>query len=195
MSKPRIMIVEDEFLVASDIKNTLEEQDYEVPAIASSAEEAVKQAGELNPDLVLMDIILKGEMDGIEAAGEIQSRFGIPIVFLTAYADKRELEKAKKTKPFGYLVKPFYPDNLRAVIEIALLRSAAERRREEFFFKLQELTARRDDLDDSLFICLCCKTIRIRKDRRERVEEYLRKNSVVNIKHRICIKCAKKRNR
>lgn len=89
MSNAKIMVVEDEYLIADDIRITLENLGYEVPAIALSAEAAIEKVEEVKPDLVLIDIVLKGEMDGIEAAEQIRSRFGIPVVYLTAYSDKK----------------------------------------------------------------------------------------------------------
>ena len=90
--------------------------------IVSSGEEAVERVAATQPDLVLMDIKLKGQMDGVEAAEVIRTRFGLPVVFLTAYADTETLARAKLTRPYGYLVKPFEDRDLRTTVEIALLR-------------------------------------------------------------------------
>ena len=120
MVKPQILIVEDNSIVAEGIKDSLEKFGYVVAGIESSGENALKITEEKRPDLVLMDIVLKGEMDGIEAAGYIRSRFGIPVVFLTAYADEEKLERAKITMPFGYLIKPFQDRELKVTIEMAL---------------------------------------------------------------------------
>ncbi len=89
MSKARIMIVEDEWTVAEEIKMVLQSFEYTVTSMSSSGEEAIQNAEKDKPDLVLMDIVLEGEMDGIEAANEIRSRFNIPIIYLTAYADEK----------------------------------------------------------------------------------------------------------
>ena len=107
MKKKQILVVEDERIVADDIKMSVQRLGYDVCGIAFSGEEATKKAEEMNTDLVLMDIVLEGEMDGIGAASAIRSRFDIPIVYLTAYADKKTLERAKITEPFGYIIKPF----------------------------------------------------------------------------------------
>ncbi len=122
MKKKQILIVEDERVEADDIKMILEKVGYAVCGIAFSGEEAVKKAEEMQPDLVLMDIVLKGEMDGIEAASIIRSRFDIPIVYLTAYADKKILDQAKITEPFGYILKPFDDKDLYTNIETALYK-------------------------------------------------------------------------
>ncbi len=89
MKKKHILVVEDERIVAADIKMSVQRLEYDVCGIAFSGKEAIKKAKEMNPDLVLMDIVLEGKMDGIEAASAIRSRFGIPVVYLTAYADKK----------------------------------------------------------------------------------------------------------
>ena len=104
---PQILVVEDENIVAKDIEHRLKALGYHVPALASSGEEALKRAQETSPDLVLMDIRLKGTMDGVETAEELRRRFNIPVAYLTAYADANTLQRAKVTEPFGYILKPF----------------------------------------------------------------------------------------
>jgi signal transduction histidine kinase len=126
LKKKQILIVEDERIVAEDIKMSLKRLGYSVPGTATSGEEAVKKAEAIQPDLVLMDIVLEGEMDGIEAASAISSRFDIPVVYLTAYADKKMLERAKVTEPFGYILKPFEDKELRSIMEIALYKHSME---------------------------------------------------------------------
>lgn len=131
MSDARIMIVEDESIVTEDIKNILQNLGYSVSSSASSGEAALTKAEETRPDLILMDIVLKGKMNGIDAAGRIRSLFDIPVVYLTAYADEKTLERAKKTEPFGYLVKPFDVRDLHSTIEIALYKSRMEKKLKE----------------------------------------------------------------
>ncbi len=130
MPEEKILIVEDELIVAEDIKMSLERFGYSVTAIVKTGEEAAKKADELQPDLVLMDIVLKGKMNGIDAAGKI-GKLNIPVVFLTAYTDTATLERAKITEPYGYLVKPFEETELHSVIEIALYKSKMERKIKE----------------------------------------------------------------
>ncbi|WP_414527683.1 ATP-binding protein [Nodularia chucula] len=122
-----IVIVEDEAIVAKDLRNRLQKFGYTVPAIAHSGQEAINKSLEICPDLVLMDIRLKGEMDGIEAAQEIHKHLDIPIIYLTAYADDQTLERAKITEPFGYLLKPFKERELQINIEIALTKYKLEK--------------------------------------------------------------------
>ncbi|WP_243838206.1 ATP-binding response regulator, partial [Nitratidesulfovibrio liaohensis] len=125
--RPSVVIVDDEQIVALDIRRTLERLGYAVPAMAADGEEAVRMAGELRPDLVLMDIRLRGPMDGIEAAGRIAGQYGVPVVFLTAFSDAATLERAKACGPFGFLVKPFEERELHSTIEVALLKHRAVR--------------------------------------------------------------------
>lgn len=127
MVQPRILVVEDEGIVAKSIKDMLTRLGYEVPAIAASGEDAIKRAAEHKPDLVLMDIVLRGTVDGIEAAKEIRARFDIPVIYLTAYADDTTVSRAKMTAPYGYLVKPFNERELHAALEIALYKHWMER--------------------------------------------------------------------
>ncbi|NMO08459.1 PAS domain S-box protein [Methanobacterium subterraneum] len=118
----KILLVEDESIEALDIKRTLESFGYEVPYVASNGEEAVKKALEIKPDLILMDIILKGKTDGIDAALEIK-KFNIPVIFLTAHPEESTIERAKLTEPYGYLTKPYNTIELKYSIELAIYRN------------------------------------------------------------------------
>jgi PAS domain S-box-containing protein/putative nucleotidyltransferase with HDIG domain len=131
MSKIRILVVEDESLVARDIQNMLRSLGYEVTGIVASGELAIQKAAASTPDLVLMDIVLKGDIDGIAAAERLWEEYGIPVIYLTAYADDTTFERAKLTKPFGYLLKPFEERELQTTIEMALYKSKMERRLRE----------------------------------------------------------------
>jgi putative two-component system response regulator len=126
MDKKRIMIVEDEGIVATDLARQLTALDYDVVAIAYSGEEAVEKAREVHPDLVLMDIVLAGKMDGIQAAGKIEKIADIPIVYLTAYSDEKTLGRAKISGPSGYILKPVKSKQLHISIEVALHRHGIE---------------------------------------------------------------------
>ena len=128
MQQVQIMVVEDEKIVAADIRQNLTMLGYMVPAVLASGEEAIKKAAEQCPDLVLMDIQLKGRIDGIEAARIVQSRRNVPVVFITAFADEATIQRAKGTEPYGYLVKPFGKKELQSTIEIALYKYGRERR-------------------------------------------------------------------
>ncbi|HVZ41920.1 MAG TPA: response regulator [Candidatus Kapabacteria bacterium] len=128
MALPRILIVDDEIIIARELEARLVKMGFEVPAIASSGPEAIEFAASMEPNLVLMDIVLKGEMDGIEAADVIRRSHNIPIIYLTAYTDRKTLDRAKVTEPFGYIVKPFSERELFANIEMALYKHRAESR-------------------------------------------------------------------
>lgn len=130
MSTAKILLVEDEFIEALDIKRTLESFGYQVPYIASKGEEAVARAQEIKPDLVIMDITLKGELSGIEAASEIK-KLEIPVIYLTAHSNRKTVEKAKLTEPYGYLLKPFNSHDLRHTIELALYKHMMENKLKE----------------------------------------------------------------
>ena len=114
----KILIVEDESIVAADIQDCLENLGYGVCGKASSGEQAMQLTAELNPDMVMMDIKLKGEMDGIEAASKLRKK-NIPVIYLTAHADERTLERAKITEPYGYVLKPFEEIELKIALELA----------------------------------------------------------------------------
>lgn len=139
MAKARIMIVEDEAVTAMDLEMTLKEIGYEVVATASIGEEAIRKAEEQRPDLVLMDIVLQGEMDGIAAAEEMRKRFDIPVVYLTAYADEEKLSRARATEPFGYIVKPFNNKALSGNIEMALYKHDIEKKLKEHTDLIEQL--------------------------------------------------------
>jgi PAS domain S-box-containing protein len=128
MNKPRIMLVEDERVVAADIAECVKGLGYEVVGSAASGMEALRMAVKTMPDLVLMDIKLKGMMDGIQVAGALYDQLKIPVVYLTAHADAQILERAKQTAPSGYVLKPFDDRTLRTAIEIAFDRHQRERR-------------------------------------------------------------------
>jgi diguanylate cyclase (GGDEF)-like protein/PAS domain S-box-containing protein len=126
-----ILIVEDESIVAQDLQMILESLGYNVPEIADCGELAIQKVAELNPNLILMDIRLIGEMDGISTAAIILEEFDIPVVYLTAHADANTLARAKLTCPFGYILKPFQETELRTTIEVALYKHKMEKRLKE----------------------------------------------------------------
>jgi two-component system, cell cycle sensor histidine kinase and response regulator CckA len=128
---PCILVVEDEFIVAQDLAASLTDMGYRVYACVESGKKAIQKINEQRPDLVLMDIILKGKMDGIQTAGVIHEHFKIPVIFLTAYADQSLLDRAKITQPFAYLIKPFSKRELHSAIEIGLYKAEMEKRLRE----------------------------------------------------------------
>ncbi|PWU10204.1 MAG: hypothetical protein C5B51_04725 [Terriglobia bacterium] len=125
--RSRVLIVEDEGIVATDIRTCLEDYGYEVTGIAASSDDAILEASKTCPDLVLMDVRIQGDPDGIETADILHRRFGVPVMFLTAHSDPETIERAKKTEPIAFLLKPFKKIELVNGIEIALRRVHAER--------------------------------------------------------------------
>lgn len=122
-----ILVVEDESIVRKDIERSLEKLGYKVVGSADTGEKAVSKALELKPDLALMDIMLKGDMTGIDAAEEIKRHIDIPVIFLTAYADEKTLAKAKITEPHGYILKPFKEIDIHTSIEMAIHKHRKEK--------------------------------------------------------------------
>lgn len=125
--EPRALIVEDETLIAEELKERLERFGFTVIAAVDSAEEGIRIATTQCPDLVLMDVRLRGEKDGVQAAAEIRSRVDVPVIYLTAYSDRVTLDRAKHTEPYGYVLKPFHERELQVTIELAMHRHALER--------------------------------------------------------------------
>ena len=131
MAHAKILIVEDESIVARDLQRRLIHLGYDVVGAVPTGDEAIKKASILLPDVVLMDVRLKGDIDGIEAATEIRFRFGIPSIYLSAYADNDTLKRASVTEPFGYILKPFEERELHTTIEMALYRNELEHKIKE----------------------------------------------------------------
>ncbi|MEN3976357.1 response regulator [Emcibacter sp. SYSU 3D8] len=130
MTPSRIMVVEDERIVALHIRQQLEKLGYEVPAVVASGEQALQSIDRDRPDLILMDIRIDGSIDGIETASRVPPEHKIPVVYLTAYSEEATLTRAKTTAPYGYLLKPFSERELHATIQMALERNKAEKARE-----------------------------------------------------------------
>ncbi len=128
---PAILVVEDEGIVARDLSQRLTHLGYRVPAISMTGEDALRQAEAIRPDLVLMDINLRGGMDGVETATRLRAKHSLPVIYLTAYSDQSTLDRAKQTEPYGYLLKPFVEPELQAAIEVALFKHQREQEQAE----------------------------------------------------------------
>lgn len=124
----KILIVEDEFVTSKHIGQTLSNLGYDVVGVATYGEQAIDKAAHLQPDLVLMDIQLKGPVDGVTVAQQIQTHYGIPVVYLTAHSDEITIQRVLHSNPYGYIVKPFQVDDLRDTIENALNRHLKRRK-------------------------------------------------------------------
>jgi DNA-binding LytR/AlgR family response regulator len=141
MSKKNILVIEDEAIVSKDIQQSLEKLGYNIVGAAATGLKAIELVKETNPDMVLMDIMLKGEMSGIEAAEQIKKQYNVPVIYLTAYADENTLSKAKVTEPYGYIIKPFKEVDLQTSIEMALYKYSKEReviKERDFLYSLVE---------------------------------------------------------
>jgi signal transduction histidine kinase len=139
MEASQILIVEDEALIGLDIRKSLKRLGYRVLPPVASGTRALEKVEQYAPDLVLMDINLEGELDGIETACYIRERFNIPIIYLTAHTDPKTIYRAKDTTPFGYIIKPYEDRDLLAAIEMAMARATAERKTQEALKKAEEL--------------------------------------------------------
>lgn len=146
-----ILVVEDESIVAKDIQVCLKKLGYEVVGVCSTGEAAVETAEKTKPDLVMMDIMLKGDMSGIQAAAAIRKTQDIPVIFLTAYTDRDTVDKAKETEPYGYIIKPFKEIDIQTAIEIALYKHSREKvvkQERDFYYNLVE----KQDSTDMIFV-------------------------------------------
>ena len=135
MANERIMIVEDESIVAMGIKHKLEDLGYKIVGIEATGEGAVNTALKTEPDLILMDIVLKGDMDGIEAAQMIHCNLDTPIIYITAYSDEEVLRRARITEPYGYILKPFKKSEVNANIQMAIYKHACDKKKSEIIKK------------------------------------------------------------
>lgn len=141
MSKYKVLVVEDEFIVSKDIQNSLIKLGYNVIGSTATGEKAIELALANEPDVILMDIMLKGDLSGIQAAERILENKSIPIIFLTAYADESTLSKAKLVQPFGYIIKPFKDIDLHTTIEMAIFKHSKDQellKERNFLYNLVE---------------------------------------------------------
>ena len=134
----KIMVVEDEAVIALRLQQMLTTMGYDVIGISYSGEDAIEKAGSLRPDLMLLDIMISEKLDGIQVAEIVKAEWDIPVIFLTAYSESKIIERAKKTEPYGYIVKPFQDRELEAAIEVALYKKDMERRLKESKIQLQK---------------------------------------------------------
>lgn len=143
MTESSILVVEDERLVALSIREILRAEGFEVCGIANSASKALHSIAEMKPGMVIMDVKIKGSMDGIDLALRIRKDHGIPSVFLTAYSDEKLLDRAKLAEPLGYILKPFKPSDIVSAVKVALYKSKEEKKRDNHSLQLEEEVERR----------------------------------------------------
>lgn len=161
MSSIRVLVVEDESIVSKDIQHSLKKLGYQIAGAAATGDKAIELVEAEKPDIVLMDIMLKGPINGIETAEKIKASHFIPVIFLTAYADESTLEKAKVLEPYGYIIKPFKEIDLHTSIEMAIYKHQKQREQQkekEHFFSLVE---NKDVAKEFIFVKTNSKLIKI----------------------------------
>jgi CheY-like chemotaxis protein len=186
--KAQILVAEDDPTIAQDLKYKLENLDYEVAGLTHCAEQAVVLAERLKPDLVLMDIQLAGEMDGIQAAEQIRT-LRVPLVYVSGYCEGPVLQRAQLTEPYGYILKPFRTADLRISIEMSLQRHRAEQERERLLKRFQDVLASVKTLTGRLSICCYCKKIKDEAGDWPEFETYVMEHSNASFSHGMCPDC------
>ncbi len=177
MTQARILIVEDEGVIAADIEDRLIRLGYQVDGWASTGEEAIRTIDAYRPDLILMDIMLRGNIDGIAVAEHVRHHYQIPVIFLTAYSDESMIERAKVAEPFAFLLKPFNERELRTNIEMTLYKHRMEQERKQLQAQLAEARQQLKVLSGLLPICSYCKKIRDDQGYWNQLEEYITDHS------------------
>lgn len=186
------MIVEDEFLIAQELQERIESLGYQVSTVVDNGEEALEQAHQYPPQVIIMDIRLQGKMDGIETATVLREELGIPSIYVTAYADDSMLDGAAKTEHSGYLIKPYRDKELQAAIEAALFKGGMDRQRRELIESLYKSLDEGKRLAGILAICSECKKIRNEANAWQPIERYVREHSQATFSHSMCPDCVKK---
>ncbi len=190
MEQNTIMIVEDEVIVGIDLKKKLERLGYQpAETVIRYGEDVLAAVDNIKPDLILMDIRLKGEMDGTQAASLVQEKYGLPIVFLTAYSDNTTLSKAKLSNPYAYLKKPVRIDELKISLEIAIYKAKTDKEREQLIKDLEKALAEIKTLRGLIPICSKCKKIRDDKGYWNIIESYIEQHSEAVFSHSMCPAC------
>ncbi len=150
MNRFKVLIVEDELIIAEDIKEILENAAYEVVGVAASSDETLQLLTTIMPDILLMDVSIKGNIDGIQLANTIRERFDLPFIYITSYTTKSVLERAKLTKPYGYIVKPYKEQDVLIAVELALSNAASDKLKQNPLAPI--VKTQNQLLDDHLFI-------------------------------------------
>lgn len=189
----RIFVVEDDPNVSTVLTARLESLGYRICGTAETGEDAIKNVRRLRPDLITMDILLKGGINGIEAAEKISGQTDVPVIYMTCLADQEIFERALRTNPFGYIVKPYDTNELRSAIEIAIVKYGAAKEREALITQLEAALSEVKTLRELLPICSSCKKIRMDDDNCwQRIEDYIATRLEVKFTHGICPDCAQK---
>lgn len=185
-----ILVVEDDPNVSTVLTARLESMDYHVCGSAETGLDAISGVYRHHPDLVTMDILLKGEMNGIEAAAKIAEGSDVPIIYMTCLSDQQVFKRAIETHPYGYIIKPYDINELRSAIEIAVVKHQAAKERETLIAQLQKALKEVKTLSGLLPICASCKKIRKDDSTWQQIEDYIASHSEANFTHGICPECA-----
>ena len=188
MSRVNILIAEDDPRIACDLHNRLTALDYGVQGPTARGRGAIAIAERLRPNLVLMDIGLKGDMDGIQAAEELR-KFQIPVVFVTDHAEGPTFDRAKLAEPYGYLLKPYDERGLKISIELALVKHQAEQERRQQICHLHDALTEAKVLMGLVSICSYCKKVKDQTGNWEQLEAYIMKRSGLSFTHGACPEC------
>ncbi len=186
-----ILIVEDDQNVAAVLEARLESFGYNVCAATETGAQAIQLNRAHQPNLILMDILLKGDMNGIETAEHIVSECDVPIIYLSCLNTDEVLDRAARTNPYGYIIKPYNNSELRLSIEIALVKHAAAKEREKLIEALEKSLEEIKRLSGLLPICAKCKRIRDKQDNWHEIEEYISDHSEADFSHGLCPDCAR----
>jgi DNA-binding response OmpR family regulator len=186
-----ILVVEDDLNVAAVLEARLESFGYKVCATAETGLQAISQNKLHKPDLILMDILLKGDMNGIESAQQISAQFDVPIIYLSCLNSDEVMDKAAQTNPYGYIIKPYNNSELRLCIEIALVKHHAAKEREKLIEALEGSLEEIKRLSGLLPICAKCKRIRDKQDQWHQIEDYISDHSEADFSHGLCPDCAR----
>lgn len=191
-SSPAIFLVEDEALIAMELRDRLTTLGYTVCGQAARGEQALEKIPALAPDIVLMDIRLAGALNGVETATLLRERCDVAVVFLTAFSDTELIQQVGAAGSFGYLVKPFEERELHATLQVALCRHAADRQMRETNRQLQAALAKVKQLEGLIPICMYCKKVRDPKSYWHQIESYLSAQTDAKFSHSLCPECYEK---
>jgi len=188
---PIVLIVEDEPIIAKDIQKRLLSLGYKAPSVSDSGVTAIKEVEKLNPDIILMDIMINGNIDGIETAELIKKMYNKPVIYVTAHASKEILRRAKLTEPYGYINKPIIDRQIHTAIEMALYKHKMESKKDLLIDELRKNFPSAKLLSELIPICSNCKKIRNDTGSWEQVEKFLQENLDIKFTHGICPDCIK----
>jgi two-component system, response regulator PdtaR len=192
MTAARILVVEDEGVVALQVRTTLEQHGFIVTGTCASADEAMTSVAADPPDLVLMDMKLQGPRDGIATAAAIREAHRIPIVYLTAHSGGETVERARATEPYGYLLKPFNPQELCITVDVALHKHRLDEEKRVLSEQLEAALAKVRVLSGFLPTCASCKKIRDEDGRWTQMESYISDHSDATFSHGLCPDCQRR---